>query len=255
MSRLHQYLMLMIFSIFMGSVFANTNNTKPTNSSEIQLKYYNIAAYMGTRVDLLPKELAAQLPEDVLVGQGIMVTGFTENSPAKRDGLKVYDILLTYDRHALMHPKEFIDLIRKDKPGRKVKLKLVRKGKIISVEVTLASQRYELDEDQLDYQYNLMVLGYDGMRINQLGKDNFKAVIRYLSTIDGVVKRYTFSGSYKKILYDIYAAKDLSNIAKHDLKKAITKRKTDEEGWFGKWIPFGDGNFSPDNMKRFGLPK
>lgn len=238
----------------MFSTYAVANVTQTNPSSEKQLKYFNTAAYMGTRVDLLPENLAAQLPEDVLVGQGIMVTGFTKDSPAEKAGVQTYDILLTYDRHALMHPQKFIDLIRNDQVGREVKLTLVRKGKIISIPVTLTSQQYELDEDQLDYQYNLQVMGYDGMRINQLSKNHFKAVIRYLDP-ENVVRRKTFTGEYKKILYDIQMTPDLSKIAKHDLSKAITKQKDDEDGIFGKWIPFGDGNFSPDNIKNFGLPK
>lgn len=252
MSLLHRLFAVFVFSLFANYVFANTG--QPAKSSDPQLKYNNIAAYMGVRVDLLPANLAAQMPEDVLVGQGIMVTGFTKDSPAEKAGLQKYDVLLAYDRYPLMHPKKFIDLIRNDKIGREVQLKFVRKGKILTLPVTLTSQNYDLDADQLDYQYNLQVMGYDGMRIKQLSKDNFKAVIRYLAP-DNVVRRKTFSGSYKKVLYDIQMAPDLSQIAKHDLIKAIKKQKDDEEGMFGKWIPFGDGNFTPDAMKRFGLPK
>ncbi|KAG1651207.1 Carbonic anhydrase [Nymphon striatum] len=52
---------------------------------------------------------------------------------------------------------------------------------------------------------------------------------------------------------------DLSNIAKQDLLRAITKRKDDEDGWFGDMMPFSDGlcrrnmglingtSLSPDN--------
>ena len=254
MSQLHRFLTLFILSLFASYALANTNNAQPAPSSETQLKYYNTAAYMGVRVDLLPENIAAQLPEDVLVGQGIMVTGFTKDSPAEKAGLKKYDVLLTYDRHALMHPQKFIDLIRNDQIGREVQLKFVRKGKIMTLPVTLTSQQYDLTEDQLDYQYNMQVMGYDGMRINQLSKDHFKAVIRYLAP-DNVVRRKTFTGEYKKVLYDIQMAPDLSAIAKHDLIKAIKKQKDDEDGMFGKWIPFGDGNFTPDAMKNFGLPK
>ncbi len=255
MLSLQQSLLFLVLSLFTAFSLAGTANTQTTSSNETQLKYYNTAAYLGTRVDLLPKELAAQMPEDVLVGQGILVTGFTKDSPAEKAGIKKYDILIAYDRYALMHPQKFVDLIRKDKPGREVKLKLVRKGKIMTIPVTLSSQKYDLTEDQLDYQYHLMVMGYDGIRIKQHSRNNFTVMIRYLSTLDGVVRRHTFKGSYKKILYDIYTANDMTDIAKFDLKKALTKRKDDEEGMFGKWIPFGDGNFTPDAMKRFGLPE
>jgi hypothetical protein len=227
-------------SLSTSYTIADSARHKP--SQEIQLKYYNILAYMGVRVDLLPKSMQAQLPEDVLVGQGIMVTGFSKDSPAQAQGLKQYDVLLSYDRYALMHPKKFINLIRNDKPGRVVKLKLVRKGKIMTLNITLGSQKQPLNEDQLDYQYNLQTQGYDGMKIKQFSKDDFQASIRYLAS-DGVVRSRTFAGTYRNIQRDIYMANDMSIIARQHLMQAITKRKKDEDGWFGSIIPFSDGNF------------
>jgi hypothetical protein len=197
---------------------------------------------MGVRVDLLPKAMLAQLPEDVLIGQGVMVSGFGKKSPAKQQGLKQYDVLLTYDRHPLMHPKKFIQLIRNDKPGRAVKLKIARKGEIITLVVTLTAQQQPLNEDQLDYQYNLQTKGYDGMKIKQFDTDDFQASIRYLA-LDGVVRSRTFAGSYKKIQRDIYAANDMSAPAKQHLMQAISKRKKDEDGLLGNIMPFNDGNF------------
>jgi len=240
MSLLYRLIILLMLSSLAGSAMADSAQRKP--SQEIQLKHYNTYAYMGVRVDLLPKEMLAQLPEDVLVGQGIIVTGFGEKSPAQQQGLKRFDVLLTYDRHALMHPKKFITLIRNDKPGRVVQLKLVRKGKIIILPITLTSQKQPLNEDQLDYQYNLQTQGYDGMKIKQFSKDDFKASIRYLSS-DGVVRSRSFAGTYRKIQRDIYAANDMSMIAKQHLMQAITKRKKDEDGWFGDIMPFSDGDF------------
>jgi hypothetical protein len=216
-------------------------NINRQSSQETQLKHYNTFAYMGVRVDLLPKAMLAQLPEDVLVGQGIIVSGFGKKSPAQQQGLKQYDVLLTYDRHALMHPRKFIKLIRNDKAGRSVKLKVIRQGKTIIIPVILTSQQQPLNEDQLDYQYNLQTKGYDGMKIKQFDTDDFQAAIRYLSS-DGVVRKRTFAGTYRNIQRDIYAANDMSAIAKQDLMQAITKRKKNEEGWFGNVMPFNDGN-------------
>lgn len=233
-------LALLLFLLL--SSFAMANSTTSTPSSEVQLKQSNTAAYLGIRVDLLPKGLIAQLPEEVLVEQGIMVSGFVGDSTAEKQGIKRYDILLSYDRYALMHPKTFIKLVKKDKPGREVKLQIVRKGKIITVPVKLGSQQYPLDEDQLDYQYNLQVLGYDGVNIKMHDNDYFTAAIRYLAP-DGVVRRHNFSGYYPIIQRQIANTPDLSNIAKHDLLRAITKRKDDEDGWFGDMMPFSDGNF------------
>jgi len=240
MSRLQPLIISIILCTLTSYSLAETTNPNP--SQETQLKHYNTFAYMGVRVDLLPKAMLAQLPEEVLVGQGIMVSGFGEKSPAKQQGLQKYDVLLTYDRYALMHPRKFIQLIRNDKAGREVKLKVARKGKIITLTVTLTSQQQPLNEDQLDYQYNLQTKGYDGMRIKQFDTDDFNASIRYLAT-DGVVRSRSFAGTYKKIQRDIYAAKDMSAIAKQHLMQAISKRKKKEDGLLGNVMPFNDGNF------------
>lgn len=245
MSLTHRFSMLII-------LIALTGQTDVVVANETQLKKSNTAAYLGVRVDLLSEQLAAQLPEDVLVGQGIMVSGFADNSVANKQGLKIFDILLTYDRHALMHPQKFINLIKADKPGRQVNLKVARKGEIIAVSVTLSSQQYPLTEDQLNYQYNMQVKGYDGLKIKQFSSDDFQAAIRYLAP-DGVVRSRMFSGRYAKIVHEVNVATDLTNFAKQGLLSALSKRKKDEDGWFGDMMPFSDGNFSPDSFKNFGL--
>ncbi len=229
--------------IVLASLISHSALAKTSQPVDPQLKQSNVGAYLGLGLDLLPKELQAQLPEDVLVGQGVMVSGFSNKSPAPKQGIKLYDVILNYNQYPLMHPKQLIRLIKRDKPGGKATLTIARKGKIIKLPIVLGSENYPLNEDQLDYQYNLQVFGYDGMKIKQLSKNYFEATIRYLDP-QGVVRRRTFSGPYPVIMQQIYAAPDLSKIAKKSLTHAITKRKEDEEGWFGDMLPFSDGNFN-----------
>ncbi len=231
----------LLFIMVFGS-YAMASSAAPGSSSEVQLKQSNTAASLGISVDFLPKWLVAQLPEDVLLEQGVMVTGFTKNSSAEKQGIKLFDILLAYDQQALMHPKNLINRVRRDKIGREVKLEIVRKGKIITVPVTLGTQFYPLDEDQLDYQYNLQVLGYDGVNIKLHNNDYFTAAIRYLAP-DGVVRRRNYAAYYPVITRQIQQTPDLSNKAKSDLLRAIKKRKDDEDGWFDGMMPFSDGVF------------
>ncbi len=215
---------------------ASASTVKPA-PAPLQLKTSNTAAYLGLQVRPLPNELRAQLPEDVLVGQGVLLSGFMPDSPAKKQGLKRNDILLSYDKQEIMAPAQLVRLVKKDRPGRKVNFTLSRNGKIMTVPITLGSQQYPLTEDQLDYQYNMQVMGYDGIRIKQLEDDVFEAAIRYLAP-DGVVRIRTFSGPYVFVMREISNAPDLSKIAKARLQNVIKERKDDEEGWFGKWIPF-----------------
>jgi hypothetical protein len=79
-------LAIVTHTILINHAFANKAVTAPPSE---QLRRFNTAAYLGVRVDILPRELAAQLPEDVLVGQGIMVSGFANNSTAPKQGLKL----------------------------------------------------------------------------------------------------------------------------------------------------------------------
>ncbi len=236
--------MLFILSLltsYSGNTIASTFLAAPVKAD--QLKKSNVGAYLGLGLDILPKELEAQLPEDVLIGQGVLISGFAPDSPAPKAGIKFYDILLNYNGIPIMHPRQLIQVIKRDKPGNKAKLTIVRKGKIIDIPVTVGSQNYPLDEDQLDYQYNMQTKGYDGFRMKMPSKNYFEATIRFLAP-DGIVRRRTFKGYYNRILPEIQAAPDLSNFAKQKLISIIKERKDDEDGWFGDMMPFSDGIFN-----------
>jgi hypothetical protein len=238
--RYHPYLTVVFLILFNSNGFAS-NVLEPLVEAD-QLKQSNVGAYLGLGLELLPKELEAQLPEDVIIGQGILITGFAPDSPAPAQGIKQYDILLRYNGVAIEHPQQLIQLIKKDSPGKTVKLSIVRKGKVIDLPVTIGKQDYPLDEDQLDYQYNMQMLGYDGYKIAMPSKNYFEATIRYLAP-DGSVRRRTFKGYFNQVMSEIQATPDLSQYAKQKVMSIIKEKKDDEEGYFGDWMPFSDGVF------------
>lgn len=244
MSRSHSHylvlLALCLFSILFSEPGTASTLTPPLQKD--QLKESNVGAYLGLGLDLLPKELEAQLPEDVMIGQGVLISGFAPDSPAPKAGVKLYDILLNYDGIPIKHPRQLIQLIKKDKPGRSVKLTLVRQGKIIELPVTIGSQNYPLDKDQLDYQFDMQTLGYRGYSVKMPRKNYFEATIRYLAP-DGVVKRRTFKGYYNQIMPEIQSTADMPMPARQKLMSIIKEKKDDEDGWFGDWMPFSDGVF------------
>jgi len=237
--RMYQYFMLIALSLFSSHLIASTLQAP---LAEDQLKQSNVGAYLGLGLDLLPNELNAQLPEDVLIGQGILVSGFMPDSPAPKQGVKLYDILLSYNSVALMHPQQLIQLIKNTKPNQTSKLSVVRQGKILTLPITLGAQNYPLDADQLDYQFDIQMMGYSGYEMKMPSKNYFETTIRFLAP-DGVVRRRTFKGYYNPIMREIQSAPDLSQIAKQKLTSVISERKDDEDGWFGDWMPFSDGNF------------
>ncbi len=239
MLRIVQCFILIALSLFSSHLTASTLQAPV---AEDQLKQSNTGAYLGVGLDLLPAELSAQLPEDVLIGQGVLVSGFMPDSPAPAQGVKLYDILLSYNNIALKHPQQLIQLIKKATPKQTVKLGIIRQGKVLTLPITLGAQDYPLDADQLDYQFDMQMMGNAGYIIKMPSKNYFEATIRFLAP-DGVVRRRTFKGYYNQIIPEIQATPDLSQFAKQKLTSVISERKDDEDGWFGDWMPFSDGNF------------
>ncbi|CAA6826714.1 MAG: Unknown protein [uncultured Thiotrichaceae bacterium] len=246
-------LILFIAYITYSVAFAtNAPQSPATDRQEEQLQTVNVAAYIGMKVDVLSEQLAAQIPDDITVGQGILVTGFGEVSPGKDAGLQENDIIISYNRKPLTHPTVFIKLVREDKPDNMVKLKIVRGGEVSNINVKLGSQEYPLTEKQMEYRQNMLGKGYDGLMVKQFDDDDFSAAIRYLAP-DGIVRSHTFKGTYAKIKYDVANANYISVPGRQAIIEAVSERKRKNDGWFGKWIPFNDGNFSPDSFKTFGL--
>jgi hypothetical protein len=69
---------------------------------------------------------------------GAVITFVLSESPAAKADLRRNDVLLGYDKKAIRDGDHLAELIRKDKPNRKVQLLVLRGEKKLNVEVTLA---------------------------------------------------------------------------------------------------------------------
>ena len=99
-----------------------------------------LAGFIGVAIGKLPNPLRAHMPDNVAKTQGLYVAWMADTSPAADDGIKLYDVLLSYDGQPIGTPDTFIEKVRQDKPGRIVNIKLVRQGKILTLPVTLGQQ-------------------------------------------------------------------------------------------------------------------
>ncbi len=73
--------------------------------------------------------------------RGVEVTIVEEGSPADIAGMKVGDVLLTYNGETILGSQQFVRLVRETPVGRKVRLSLWRNGKQQTLTVTTASPR------------------------------------------------------------------------------------------------------------------
>lgn len=67
--------------------------------------------------------------------EGLLVVGVTSGSPAADAGLIVGDVLLDFDGHAVDSPEDLLDLLRGDRVGRSVALRVLRGGNVMDVNV------------------------------------------------------------------------------------------------------------------------
>ncbi len=96
-------------------------------------------AYLGVVLEPVPEILVAQFP-DLLSEGGALIQTVVSDSPAAKAGLVQYDIILKFGDKRVKSPEDVVQEVLQAKPGTKVKLTVLRKGKTIEVEVTLGER-------------------------------------------------------------------------------------------------------------------
>jgi serine protease DegQ len=72
--------------------------------------------------------------------KGLLLVGITSGSPAASAGLMVGDVVLDFDGHAVDSPEDLLDLLRGDRVGRSLSLRVLRGGNAIDVDLTVGER-------------------------------------------------------------------------------------------------------------------
>jgi serine protease Do len=103
-------------------------------------------AYLGVSLDNdFNSETAARLKLDRL--RGARVVGIKKDSPAARAKLEIDDVVLTFDGIEVLDENHLINLVSLTSVSKKVKVVIFRKGKHLTLDVTVGD-RVELDQEQ-----------------------------------------------------------------------------------------------------------
>lgn len=94
----------------------------------------------GGFLGVLPAEISEELREHLGLEDGAMVGEVTPGSPAENAGLQPRDIVLSVDGKPVAGPAGLVDLVSAGKPGDEVALKVLRKGKEMTIKVALAER-------------------------------------------------------------------------------------------------------------------
>lgn len=100
--------------------------------------------FIGIRYIIITPEIAKSrgLPVDygaLIEGSG-SIPGVVPQSPAAKAGLKEGDIVLEIDGEKITKENSLVSLILKKDVGQKIKLKVLREGKILDIELILAER-------------------------------------------------------------------------------------------------------------------
>lgn len=192
--------------------------------------FREFSGYLGLGLDILSPSVRAQLPSGI--NQGILVKEFAKDSPALNTDLKAFDVIYGYGKIAINHPAQFIKIVRNDQPGRSVNLKVVRKGQLLNVPVSLGSQKTPNPKE------------FNGLAIKQLGKNTYEALIRFVGA-NGNKQMRSYKGTREEIYQQAYNAQDLPHEERQQILYATRPRQGgSNNSGFGSFFPFGGKNES-----------
>jgi hypothetical protein len=100
--------------------------------------------FLGVSASTLPERMSEQL--NLPRGIHLSVDQVSPDSPAEQAGLKLYDILLELDDQILENSDQLKALVRLKSPDDLVQLKILRKGKSMTLEAKLAESEVVLTE-------------------------------------------------------------------------------------------------------------
>ncbi len=72
--------------------------------------------------------------------EALLVVGVTPGSPAEAAGILVGDVMLEFDGHSVESPEDLLELLRGDRVGRRVGLRLLRGGEARGLEVVVGER-------------------------------------------------------------------------------------------------------------------
>lgn len=236
------------------------------------MKHQARHAFLGIAVDSIHPALSSNLRDLLSSEQGLIVEDLTENSPAAKAGIKVHDILTTYDDQKLFSAEQLAKLVHSDRPGREVKIGILRDGKLETVQATLGDadaprarawtgprtmpnrpdglgrmlRRFRSNEPASAPEWE----NFDSLTLKKLGDNKFQAEVVYLDK-EGKTRKHVFQGTREEIRKSIDAEKDLKPAERTHLLRSLNLWNLEDDTAAGFWFGPGIGRFADELSPSF----
>ncbi|MBN2327704.1 MAG: Do family serine endopeptidase [Candidatus Omnitrophica bacterium] len=101
--------------------------------------------YVGVYLKPLESDdIAKWYKQEFGIDQGVFVESVIPDSPAEEAGLKEGDVIILFDGEKVTSPGQMINMVTTLSPGTKVELTIIRKGKRMTKNLTLAQRTQEI---------------------------------------------------------------------------------------------------------------
>ncbi len=120
---------------------------------------------LGVYIDDVSGDLAEYF--EIPGGEGVLVEGIVEDSPAETAGIKAGDIIYKVDGKAVCCTEELVDAIAKMETDEETPIVLIRKGKEVTVEAVVAESKY--DKAMQSYKIQVGDLGDSDLFVRAFG--------------------------------------------------------------------------------------
>jgi serine protease Do len=210
---------------YQGIGFAIPSNMAKTVMNSLIEKGKVIRGWLGVSIQSITPELAQQfgLKKDY----GTLVADVVEGSPAKKAGLMRGDVIIEFKGKKVNEPYHLRNIVAGTQPGEKVKIKIIRDGKIETLKVTIGELPEDTQKAPAEYKNALK-----GVRVQNLTPDIYRQ-LSIPKKIRGVVVMDIESGSPAEtslrpgdVIQEINR-KAISNIK--DYEAIVSKIKPDKD--------------------------
>lgn len=157
---------------FMGLSFAIPIDVAMTVVDQIKDKGYVSRGWLGVLIQDVTRELAESM--SLKKPEGALVSRVLPGSPAEQAGIRVGDVILEFDGREVSTSSSLPPIVGMTKVGSKIKVKVIRDGKPVSLSVTLGE--LPADEDLASAESTGRVVAGDrlGLRVSELNPEQRK---------------------------------------------------------------------------------
>lgn len=212
---------------------------------------------LGVAVSSAHPALANNLGELLSPEQGLIVEDLGADSPAAKAGIKLHDILTSYDDQKLFSAEQLAKLVHADRAGREVTVGYLRDGKLHKVQVKLGESEspqgqwrtrsaergpgwYGGPRRMLRRQHARAASGsewdnFDSLTLKKVGENKLRAEVHYLDK-EGKTQKHVFEGTREEIRKAIEAEKDLKPVERAHLLRSLNLPSIEDDlllipGW------------------------